>query len=85
MKLILSLVKPPNYTESTYYFNVIKNTQALSTPLKHSPLIPMSVALSNIFHAMERRVFAIVENEASNNYRLWLLSLPLLRALKVAT
>jgi hypothetical protein len=68
--------------------------QALSTPLQHSPLVPTSVALSNIFHAVQRRVLTVVENETSYNYRLWLWLLwlwlllwflPLFSALKVAT
>jgi hypothetical protein len=61
--------------------------QVLSTTLQHSPLVPTSVALSDVLHAVERRVLAVVENEASNNYRwwLWLLwFLPLFNALKVA-
>jgi len=65
--------------------------QSLSTPLQHSPLVPTSVTLSNVFHAVQRRVLAVVENEASYNYRwwlwlLWLLwFLPLFSALKVTT
>lgn len=86
MKVILTVVELPNQTESTSYFNVNKTKQALSTALQHSPLVPTSVALSNVFHAVQRRVLAVVGNEASNNYRLWLLwFLPLFSALKVAT
>lgn len=62
--------------------------QALSTALQHSPLVPTSVTLSNVFHAVQRRVLAVVENEASNNQRWWLWLLWFLRlfsALKVAT
>jgi hypothetical protein len=61
---------------------------ALSTPLQHSPLVPTSVALSNVFHPVQRRVLAVVENKASCNYRWWLRLLwflPLFSALKVAT
>lgn len=88
MKLILTVVEPPNQTESTYYCNVNNNMQALSTTLQLSPLVPTFVALSNIFHTVQRRVLAVVENEASNNYRCWLWLLwflPLFSALKVAT
>jgi hypothetical protein len=60
--------------------------QALITSLQHSPLVPTSVALSNVFHAVQRRVLTVVENEASYNYRWWLWwFLPLFSALKVAT
>jgi hypothetical protein len=33
----------------------------------HSPLVPMSVTLRNVLHAMQRGVLAVVENEASDN------------------
>jgi hypothetical protein len=59
--------------------------QALSTALQHSPLVPLPFLLCNVFHAVQRRVFAVVENETPNNYRWLLWFLPLFSALKVAT
>jgi hypothetical protein len=41
----------------------------------HSPLVPTSVALCNILHAMQGAVLAIVENESSDNDGLLLLFL----------
>jgi hypothetical protein len=59
--------------------------QALSKGLKHSPLVPTSVALCNVLHPVERCVLTVIENETSNNYRWLLLFRYLLRALEVAT